>query len=259
MSVAAVMMVRDEEDIIEATLTRLRGQVDRVFVADNRSRDGTRDILERLAYGTSEAWLDIEDDAEVGYFQADKMTRLARKAGAYGYTWVVPVDADEAWTAADGRRLGDFLDGVAPDAQVVRARLYDYIPTALDDPAEPDPIRRLQWRLPQPGVLPKVAARARADLSFHPGNHGADYGAFPHLAVDGLIVRHYTWRSEDQYVRKIRNGVEAYAATDYPAGIGQHWRMWADLPDDAIRDHYRQWFYREDPEAAGLVHDPAGG
>ena len=40
-----VSMVRDEEDIIGATVRHLLGQVDAVLIADNRSIDGTRDVL----------------------------------------------------------------------------------------------------------------------------------------------------------------------------------------------------------------------
>ena len=33
------------------------------------------------------------------------------------------------------------------------------------------------------------------------------------LVAGGLVIRHFSWRSEEQYLRKIRNGQAAYAAT----------------------------------------------
>jgi hypothetical protein len=42
MTVVAVSMVRDEEDIVGATVAHMRSQVDHVIVADNLSTDRTR-------------------------------------------------------------------------------------------------------------------------------------------------------------------------------------------------------------------------
>src|ERR671915_471580 len=43
-TVWAVAVVRDEADIIEATVTRMLRQVDHVLVADNQSVDGTDEV-----------------------------------------------------------------------------------------------------------------------------------------------------------------------------------------------------------------------
>jgi len=250
MSVAAVMLVRDEADILGYILDYLETQVDRIYAYDNRSVDATASILK------ARASVVYRLDEQVGYWQSRKTSRLAGTALKDGFQWVVPVDADEIWEAPDERRLGDYLDGVAPNVQVVSAELFDYMPTGVDDPLDPDPLRRIQWRLPQPGTLPKVAARAHGNLKIHPGNHGADYGGAPFAIVSGLKVRHFSWRTEEQYLRKIRNGVEAYRETDLRPAIGQHWRMWEGHDDEAILEHYRTWFCPADPEQAGLVHDP---
>lgn len=284
MSVCALVLVKDEADIIEHTLRHLRGQVDRVIVSDNLSTDGTRAILERLAVESREAWLDVIQDDEVGYWQSRKTTELALLAFERGYQWVLPCDADEYWYAPDGRTVSAYLDGLAPDAQIVSAPLYNHIPTS-NDPAEscehckagkpvlenvtsqrsrtcfcePNPFKRVGWRKREHGALPKVCCRARPDLVVHAGNHGASTSGTA-LTVPGLVVRHYSWRSEAQYVRKIRNGEAAYKATSLPEGIGAHWRMWAGQNDEAIGDHYRRWFHSDDPSAdSSLLYDPAPG
>lgn len=258
MTVAALMMVRDEADIIEATIRHLFENVDRVYVLDNNSRDGTREILEAL---TDEGWLTILDDPEVGYWQERKMTDLARHAMNDGHTWAVPVDADEFWQAPDGVTLKAFLLGVAPNVQIVRAALFNYVPTSQDPDYATTPFERIGWRQPEPQQkkFGKVAVRLHDTLVIKPGNHAAEYGIRVHaFTMDGLIVRHFPWRTEDQYVRKIRNGIEAMNATDLDRATCAHWRAWADYSDDDIRRHFREWFFEEDPPGQyDLVYDPA--
>lgn len=250
MSVAAVMMVRDEADILGSTLAWLRTQVDEIYVLDNRSTDGSREIAEA-------AGAVLRDDPEVGYFQSQKTSRLAREAYDAGHAWVVPVDADEIWGAPGGWTLSYYLGSMGPDVFLVRGTILNYVPTGLDDVDEPDPVRRLVWRIDQPGALPKVACRAGRSLKIHAGNHGADYGIRRPFALDGITIRHFSWRTEDQYLRKIRNGIEAYAATDLPETTGAHWRAWEGATDDEIRAHFREWFYVDDPDRRNdLIRDP---
>jgi len=254
MSVAAVMMVRDELDVVGHTIGHLLTQVDHVYVADNRSTDGTSDVVR--AFG--EDRVSVTRDDVVAYNQAEKTTRLAMWALRDGHEWVVPCDADEIWLGPDGMTVGEFLSRQGRDVQLVTALLYDHIPTA-DDPADQRvPQLRIGWRRRDPGVLPKVAARLHRKLTIHPGNHGADYGRHKALAVDGLTLRHFTWRTREQYVRKIRNGLEAYADVARK-DIGVHWRMHDGASDEQIADHFDTWFWSPDPSSdAALIYDPLG-
>lgn len=250
MSVAAVMLVKDESDILEDTILHTLTQVDRVFVWDNMSTDGTWELLEQLACDE----VRVARDPVLGYYQADKMSQFAREAAAVGHGWVVPVDADEMWYA-NGTTVREFLERQPPEVWIVTATLYDHIPTDRD-PAGP-PFERIGWRLLEPAPLPKVACRAHPALRIEMGNHGARYG-WPVSDTPGLIIRHFPWRGEDRYVRKIRNGEAAYAATDLPDKYGAHWRGWGGQPDEAIRGHYRRWFHRIDPASnLDLIYDPA--
>ncbi len=90
------------------------------------------------------------------------------------------------------------------------------------------------------------------------GNHGATFVG-KSIAIDtGLVVRHFSWRSAEQYVRKIRNGEAAYAATDLPFSTGEHWRRWVGKPDEAIVESFFQWFHFDDPRQDDtLIYDPA--
>lgn len=261
MSVCAVLLVKDEDDIIEHTLRHLKSQVDHVIVADNGSTDRTSGILQRLSM-EDEAWLDYRRDPEVGYYQADKTTALAMEALERGFRWVLPCDADEYWYAPDGRPIRDWLDGLAPDVQIVRAALFNHVPTILDPPVD-SPFERIGWRKREPQELRfgKVCCRTRLDLQIQMGNHDARTGGTA-LEAQGLAVRHYSWRSPEQYVRKIANGARAMAATDLSEGTCLHWRMHGD-PDEPgyvprVAAHFHEWFFSRDPDAdTSLVYDPA--
>lgn len=248
------MIVKDEADVVGFTIEHLLGQVDHVYVADNLSTDGTWELLHTLPADC----ISISRDEEVGYWQSRKTTDLAMRALEEGHEWVVPCDADEWWVSQDGRTVKQTLEGLSPDVMVVTAPIYHYLPTS-DDGSDGSPFERIGWRLREHAVLPKVACRLRPELTILAGNHGANYDDQPFLISGGLIVRHYSWRSAEQYVRKIRNGAQAYAATDLEAHTGSHWRVFpTDITDVALATHFRKHFWRRGPsDYPDLVYDPA--
>lgn len=264
------MLVKDEGDIIEATVTHLLRELDQVYVADNGSTDGTSAILLRLRnmHGNR---LYLESDDEVAYRQAEKTTRLAHRATAAGHSWVVPVDADEIWYSPFGR-LGDVLEALPGDFLFAHGAILNHVGTELD-PDDGDPVRRLGWRILEPGALPKVACRALEGLHVEMGNHGA-FGRGPVSSrspstIDGQVyIHHYPWRSEEQFLRKITNGARAYAAApEMGEDVGAHWRAFGMPDDDGFEERVRDWYLRwgrrwgnpPQPidEDEDLVYDPA--
>src|SRR5690348_11150571 len=132
-------MVRDEEDVIEGVVRHLLAEgVDHVLVADNLSSDGTRAILDGLAAGHP---VTVVDDPDPAYRQAEKMTALARRAGAAGADWVIPFDADELWVAS-GTTLRAYFDSL--DADVAVADQYDHFAPLLS--VHRDPFRAMRRR-----------------------------------------------------------------------------------------------------------------
>lgn len=251
MTVAGICMVKDEADVIAGTLHHMADEVDFLLVADNGSTDGTREILAELE-DTLE--LTVLDDPEPAYYQSEKMSALASAAADQGATWIVPFDADELWVGAD--RVSTILN--ATGVNVVTASLFNHLCTAVD-PDDVDPFRSMVWRQAQPAPLPKVAFRWQDGAVIHQGNHGVTLD--DPTATNGLEVRHFPYRSAEQFVRKARNGAAAYRATDLPPDQGAHWRAYGELLDrfgpSALEDVFREHFWYLSPTDSGLVRDPA--
>ncbi len=249
-----ISMVRNEQDIIGPVVAHMLTQVDRVLVADNASTDNTRTILD--ASGCQ-----VVDDPDPAYRQSEKMTALAHQAKAAGAKWVVPFDADEIWYSPFGR-IADVLSDLG--VQVAKADLYDHVPTSLDDPDVADAVRRIGWRRREPGAFPKVACRTGDDLVIDMGNHGARYTDIdiPTTITGQLVVRHFPYRSREQFVAKARQGAAALALTNLPISAGAHWRQYGRIAeqsgDDALADVFTKWFYAPDPYCdPALIFDPA--
>ena len=251
----AIGMVRDEADIVETVVAHIVAQgIERVVVADNGSRDETPAILAELARSHP---VTVLADRLPAYYQAEKMTVLSSAAARAGAAWVVPFDADELWSAPGGS-IPAWLEGCGAD--VVQVPVFNHMPTDADDPAEVDPVRRLRWRKKEPNRLHKVAFRTHPRARLAQGNHGVSRRG---RRARGLEIRHFPYRSEAQFVRKVRQGGAAYAATDVVAEMGKHWRALAALDDDGLRAEWArlvathnvefEWWVPRDE----LVEDPA--
>ncbi len=259
MTCCAGMLVKDEIDIIEPVLRHLAANVDEIMVADNGSTDGTRELLAEIELGIP---LSVADDDEPGHYQSRKITEIAMRAMKRGHRWFIPCDADEVWYPCSDpeRRIGDYLSGFGRDIQLVNAALFDHLPTGLDPPYS-NPLLRIGYHNRHQGALPKVACRLRPDLVIADGNHNATTRGTG-LRGGGLCIRHFTWRSEEQYVEKIARGWRAFAATDLPEDVGAHWRMHgspeAEDFEERVADHFQTFFFSPDPRKdPDLIYDPA--
>lgn len=265
MTTFAIGMVRDELDVLPYTLAHMLTQVDGVILADNGSRDGTYEMLQSPG---RDPRLTVLDDFEVGYWQSRKMTRLADVARTEcDAGWVIGWDADEVWLTRDGRRIADVLADLPETVRIATADLWDHVATG-EDPDDENPLVRIGWRRPHCAPLPKVACRALPGLTIAQGNHSATYDDcdLPGTVANLLTIRHYSYRSAAQTVRKVRNGAQAYAATTLPEEMGAHWRQMGLMSDEQIADAYRTWHWRADPskplviegeQQGPLVYDPA--
>lgn len=253
--VIGVTRVKNEQDIVAATVGRMIAHVDHVLVMDG-STDETTEILERLPVTL------IRDETPT-YAQPEQMTALAHMARDMGADWVVPFDGDEVWMATGGR-MAKHLEELPAECLIAEAHLFNHVVTGWDDPDDSDPVSRIQWRRPQAVPLRKVAVRAREDLTIHFGQHGASFADVPHplRVTDLLQVRHFPYRSIEQFIGKIRVGAPPLMTSGLDESIGAHWRGFGKALEEegeqSLVDWFNRWAYSEDPEHdhEGLVHDP---
>ncbi len=91
---AAISMVRNEADIIEAFVRHTLTFADHLFIYDHNSTDNTKKILDCLiSEGLSVSLVPLTNT--IGYEQAEITTMLMKTAFAHGYSLVIPIDADE--------------------------------------------------------------------------------------------------------------------------------------------------------------------
>lgn len=220
----AVTMVKDEIDIIEATVRHLLAQgVDQILIADNGSTDGTLELLRKLSV---ELPLHVGIDSETGYYQDHKMTALAQAARRHGAIWVIPFDADEFWFAPD-RSLRDFL--LTTDASIVTARIFNVFPTR-DRPTLSGIDGRVSLDLSSP-IQEKVAVRTHPALWIGMGNHSAVRQGYQR---PGLRIVHVPWRSQTHLARKIRHGASAFRSAGLADKFGSHWINQESRNDDEM-------------------------
>lgn len=269
MKLTAITMVKDEIDVIERTLRHMRAQgVDEILIYENESSDGTWELLRDMRDSDALApmHLVIYPDPVQGYYQSQKMTRLAAAALEGGADWIVPFDADELWTVLIGGETPGHLNTIrhllrghhTDDIGVIPFENYNHYRTDVDPGGHP--FDAMGWRSREPLPLPKVLFRATPRAVVEAGNHGVTGVPGRVVPMSGLRIHHYPYRSEEQFIRKARNGSAAYAATDLPRSTGQHWREWGDTleehGEDGLRTWYREAFTYRNPLASGLVHDP---
>lgn len=237
----AVTMVKNEVDIIEHTVRHLLQQgIDHILIADNGSTDGTFELLRGLSKSLP---IYVGTDSEVGYYQANKITELAKYARKHGASWIVPFDADEFWFAP-GCTVSEYLRS-SSSAQI-RAHICNIFPTR-DNPE----LYGLEGQLSVDTDIShpcKVAPRARPLLWIDYGNHWA---LTPGIRRNGLHILHLPWRSYQQFERKLRDGARAILAADIEDYVGAHWRAQADGTDDAIRSLWESLLDGHAPSSLG--------
>ena len=126
MKLVMTLLARDEADVIESWLAfHLNAGADFVVATDNRSQDGTTDVLERYAReGLVHLIREPGDDLR----QDEWVTRMARLAATdFGADWVINSDADEFWWPR-GASLAHVLAAIPARYGTVGAFLRTFAP-----------------------------------------------------------------------------------------------------------------------------------
>ena len=241
MKLVMTLLVRDEADIVDAQIAfHLHAGVDLVIATDNRSSDGTTEILERYERGGVLQLLHEEGDDMRQDVWVTRMARLA--ATEHAADWVINSDADEFWWPRGGS-LKDVLATIPERYGVVRGCWRHYLPrpddgrffaermiVRLNEPAFPGDKRTIFH------AHQKVAHRAVPGVEIEAGNHNA-LGAVlePVRAWHPIEVLHFSFRSPVQIERKARGGW--VRNDDYEPTLHQL------LLDEAVHEGRAEAFY----------------
>jgi hypothetical protein len=245
MKLVMSLLARDEADVIEAWLAfHLNAGADFVIATDNRSEDGTTDVLERYA---REGHVHLIREPGEDLRQNEWVTRMARLAATdFGADWVINSDADEFWWPR-GASLRDVLAAVPERYGTVGAFLRTFGPppgggdgsfaermtvrfsalAPINDPASLfKPIR-------------KVVHRSHPEIQVTRGNHALVDSPFaPLRGWYPIEVFHFPLRSHEQCERKARlqgTAFEKYVARPPTA---YHANMFAALKSGNIAEYY---------------------
>ena len=125
------LLARDEADIVQSWLDfHLNAGADLVVATDNRSQDGTTEILERYA---REGHVHLIHEPGEDLRQHEWVTRMARLAATdFGADWVLNSDADEFWWPR-GESLRAVLAAVPERYGTVAAFLRVFVPRPGDE------------------------------------------------------------------------------------------------------------------------------
>ena len=205
------LLARDEADVVDAQVAfHLHAGVDFVVATDNRSEDGTTEILERYERA---GYLHLIHEAGDDMRQDEWVTRMARLAATdFGADWVINSDADEFWWPRKGS-LKDVL-ALVPDRYGVVRGCWRHFPPRPSEGGDELFAERMTARLCAPAhpgaketifhAHQKVAHRADPEICVAAGNHDAESArlAPPLRGWHPLEILHFSLRSVAQLEHK---------------------------------------------------------
>jgi hypothetical protein len=232
MRLVMTLLVRDEADVVDAQIAHhLAAGVDFVVATDNRSSDGTIEILERWA---AEGRLHLLHEAGDDLRQSEWVTRMARLAvSEFGADWVFNTDADEFWWPR-GPSFEDVLATVPTRFGVARGAWRNFVPRP---PGHDFFAERMTVRYCSPSFHPhplsthlKSIHRGVADVRVGRGNHEAFGSALvPLRGWFPFEVLHFPVRSLEQcrqkYVAQFV-ALERNAEKGIPGHMEEAYRAW---------------------------------
>jgi hypothetical protein len=243
MRLVMTLLARDEADIVDAWLSfHLNAGADFVVAMDNRSVDGTTEILERYA---REGHVRLLREPGEDLRQDEWVTRMARLAATeHGADWVINSDADEFWWPR-GATLRDMLAAVPPRYGTVGAFLRMFVPRPAGEGSFAERMTvRFSALAPinDPASLykpiRKVIHRGHPEIRVTRGNHALIDSPFaPLRGWFPIEVFHFPLRSPEQCARKAELQGKAFERIER-APTAYHANMFAALRSGTIDDYY---------------------
>ena len=216
MKIAAISIVKDEADIIEAFVRHTIAFVDRLYIVDDTSSDNTPLILRKLSEETSSVVV-IDDNWNGAFHQSARTTKLMKIANENdAWDVIFALDADEM-IAAPSRSVVEAEIATIPPGM---AGGFDELPYCIhpsDNPDTIDPLVRIRHAATNSpwGIFKSFATAEllkRDELSFSEGNHRVRYKDIniESWRLQSVSLAHFAVRSFDQLIMKCKMS-ETYA------------------------------------------------
>lgn len=252
------LLVRDEVDIVEHWLAfHLSAGADFVVATDNRSRDGTTEVLERYA---REGFVHVISEPGEDLRDGEWVTRMARLAATeFEADWVINSDADEFWWPR-GASLAGVLEAIPERYGTVGAFLRTFAPRpGTEDFAERMTVRFSALApINDPSSLyrpiRKIVHRADPRVTLVRGHHAVkDSSLAPLRGWFPIEAFHFPLRNAEQCARKaVVMGTAFERHIDRPS-TGYHAKMFEAAKSGTIDDYYASLVVGDAELEAGLA------
>ncbi len=222
--IIATLLVKNEEDIIEHTLTHHINQenIDFIIATNNNSKDNTKNILKKF----KEVKV-IIDETGTDHNQSAWVTRMANIAMKYQPKWIVHLDADEFWCNLH------LLKNYSKEIKYLKInKIYNHICLDKTFSFESTKFYCKQEELINIGIAntpAKIIHKPVGNFIIENGNHNLITDPKMHpIYDDEILIHHYPVRSYKQFERKVKDGAESLIKLGL-SGVGQHWINWYEL------------------------------
>jgi glycosyl transferase family 2 len=252
------LLARDEVDIVDSWLAfHLNAGVDVVIATDNRSQDGTTEVLEEYAR-SGHVHLIREPGEDLR--QNEWVTRMARLAATqFGADWVINSDADEFWWPR-GASLSEVLAAVPPRYGTVGAFLRVFCPRPGRDHFAERMTVRFSALAPinDPASLykpiRKIVHRGHPEIELTRGNHALVDSPFaPLRGWFPIECFHFPLRSEAQTAHKAELQGAAFEKHVARPPTAYHADMYAALRGGRIGEYYEALVVSDDEVVRGVA------
>ena len=252
------LLARDEIDIVDSWLAfHLNAGVDVVIATDNRSQDGTTEVLEEYAR-SGQVHLIREPGEDLR--QNEWVTRMARLAATqYGADWVINSDADEFWWPR-GASLSEVLEAVPPRYGTVGAFLRVFCPRPGEEHFADRMTVRFSALAPinDPASLykpiRKVVHRGHPEIEVTRGNHALIDSPFaPLRGWFPIECFHFPLRSEAQTAHKAELQGTAFEQHIARPPTAYHADMYAALRNGRIGEYYEALVVSDEEVERGVA------
>ncbi len=258
MTLVMTLLARDEIDVVDSWLAfHLNAGVDVVIATDNRSQDGTTEVLEQYAR-SGQVHLIREPGEDLR--QDEWVTRMARLAATeYGADWVINSDADEFWWPR-GASLSEVLAAVPPRYGTVGAFLRVFCPRPGDEHFAERMTVRFSALAPinDPASLykpiRKIVHRGHPEIRVTRGNHALVDSPFaPLRGWFPIECFHFPLRSAAQCEHKAQLQGAAFEKHIDDAPTAYHADMYEALRSGRIAEYYEALVVSDDELERGVA------